>query len=150
MSMQAAVFAVIPVELTREVIEKMILSGKNLGFRYSHLGILGEKEKFKENDIQSLIDHLYIESRTISSKVYNAWVSGAAEKSGFFWGLARGGATYFPIEPNEFELRFTCSNALYKRDFLHDEFYTDLGWYTQTVLGLTKGLPIKKLHTLLR
>ena len=149
MSMECAVFAVIPVELTREVIEKIILNGEGLEFYYDNLDIHG-KEKFKEGDISSLIDHLYLESKAISAKTYNAWVDGYADKSGYFLGLTRGGETHFPLKPNEFELRFTCGNALYKHAFFHENFYTDLSWYTQTVLDLTKGLPIKKLHTLLK
>lgn len=148
MSMEAAVFAVIPVELTRDVIEQIILNGKKLSFYYSNLDEYS-KEKFKKGEIYSLIDHLYVESRFISSQGY-AWVSGYTDESDYFLGLTQKGEIFSPLEPNEFELRFTCSNALYKREFLHDEFYTDLGWYTQTVLDLTKGLPIKKIHTLLR
>lgn len=150
MSMDIDVFAVIPVELTREVIEQIILNGAKLGLYYDNLDPITNKEKFTDKNILSLIDYLYNNSRSFNPRVY-AGVSGyIPEKSGYFLGLARGGETYFPLANNEFEIRFGEGNALYKRDFLHDRFYTDFGWYTQTVLDLTKGLPIKQLHTVLR
>ena len=74
--MQCGVYAVIPIELTRDVIEKIILNGEKAGLKCSNRGFLGEKEKFKKDDIQSLIDHLYATSHTISPSVYGAWVSG--------------------------------------------------------------------------
>ena len=152
--MDCTVFAVIPVELTRNVIEQIILNGEKLGLSYENEAEMEQQKKYIEwtaSQMPQLIDYLYKNSLNMSPQVYDAWVSGSVEeKSGYFLGLARGGKTYFALEKNEFELRFGWGNALYKRDFLHGEFYTDLGWYTQTVLDLTKDLPIKKLHTVLR
>lgn len=149
--MQAAVFSVIPVELTRDVIDQIVLNGEKLDFWYDHWDYINKKEKFEKDNPSSLVDYLYNSSRAASRRVYAGVGGSINHKWDYFLGLAMRGETYFKLEPHEFELRFASGNPLYKRDdYLHDNAYVNLGWYTQAVLDLTKDLPIKKLHTLLR